>query len=279
MFPLHLYLARIGLEVGSLSGRPLLAAVMAAHSRAIAFENLDIVCGGKISMEPADVVHKLLGPGSTRGGYCFEQNQLLQLGLTALGFEVAPLLCRVRWGKRSDPFEHTAFTHMALRVRCAAEAASYLADVGFAGTNSIAPLELDAPAQLLPEGSFRALADATVRGYTTLQLESGGGWRDLYMWRSGETAEAPDLAVANWWSCTGPTARFTNSFFVARVVGEARHHILNGRFVSRSLAGGAPMGDVRITSEEHLAELLMEVFGLSVSREMTAAWAAKYNVE
>ena len=34
-----------------------------------------------------------------RGGYCWEQNTLLSMALEELGFDVVPLLCRVRWNK------------------------------------------------------------------------------------------------------------------------------------------------------------------------------------
>ena len=41
-------------------------------------------------------------------------NGLLGMALEAVGFAVAPLLCKVRWNKAPD--EETTFTHTALRV-------------------------------------------------------------------------------------------------------------------------------------------------------------------
>jgi N-hydroxyarylamine O-acetyltransferase len=70
------------------------------------------VLGQPVSMEPPALLAKLVAGG--RGGYCFEHNTLLRLALTSLGFEAAPLLCRVRWGKAAE--EITTFTHMALQV-------------------------------------------------------------------------------------------------------------------------------------------------------------------
>ena len=37
----------------------------------------------------------------------------------------------------------------------------------------------------------------------------------------------------NWYSCTYPSARFTTSFFVCRILGDERHHILNADYVVR----------------------------------------------
>jgi len=74
---------------------------------------MDVVKGLKISMDSSDVYDKLVTQG--RGGYCFEQNTLLQSALTELGFSPpTPLLCRVRWGKAPDQI--TPFTHMCLSV-------------------------------------------------------------------------------------------------------------------------------------------------------------------
>ena len=284
-FSLPAYLTRLGLPP-SVSALPAdlrqLSHIMGAHSRAIPFENLSCVLRQPVSMSLEDVHHKLVT--SRRGGYCFEQNVLLQAALRALGFESSPLLCRVRWNKA--PEEVTAFTHMALRVRCGGAAGGadaaplqwYLADVGFAGTNSIAPIAMGAPAQVLPEGRFRTVVNGTCAGYETLQWERSGVWRDLYMWRTDEEACAPDLAMSNHWSCTSPSARFTTSFFLARVVGEARHHILDGRYVVRGgLAGDAATEEVRIRDEAHLEQLLREVFGVEeVPSELLQAWTQRF---
>ena len=97
------YLNRIGLKHAA---QPLkadlstLTLVMAAHSRAIAFENIDVVRGKTISMARDDVEKKLVD--DLRGGYCWEQNTLLSMALEELGFDVVPLLCRVRWNKVAD---------------------------------------------------------------------------------------------------------------------------------------------------------------------------------
>jgi len=278
-FSLAAYLARVGLDAAAVArppSAPLLAALMAAQSRALAFENLDVVLRRPVSMAPDDVAAKLLG-SARRGGYCFEQNVLLRAALEALGFGVDALLCRVRWGKASS--EETAFTHMALRVTAPGAATAFLADVGFAGTNSVAPLPLDGAAHALPEGRFRAVDDdaGTAPGYTTLQWEVKGAWRDLYKWRRGEAASAPDLALSNFWSCSSPTARFTSQFFVARVVGDARHHILNDvHAVRRGLDGASAVEEERVVDEAHLARLLDGVFGLDAPAGALAEWARAY---
>jgi len=278
-FPLAAYLSRLGLEPSLAADPPtpaLLAQLMAAQSRAVPFENLDVVLRRPVSMHSSDVEGKLLGAAAgapRRGGYCFEQNVLLRGALEALGFGVEPLLCRVRWNKARG--EETPFTHMALRVTLPGEggAAAFLADVGFAGTNSLAPVPLDGAACVLPEGTFRTAVGATAPGYTTLQLEVRGEWRDLYMWRSGEAASAADLEASNFFAHAAPQARFTNELFAARVVGEARHCLINGVYrVREALHGEAAVREEAVRDAAHLLALLGEVFAVDAPAGLGEAW-------
>ena len=279
-FPLASYLSRLSLPAALASAPPsqaLLAELMAAQSRALPFENFDVVLRRPISMHIGDICSKLLGAAAAaprRGGYCFEQNTLLAAALAALGFGVEALLCRVRWGKA--PGEETPFTHMALRVT-AAGGQAFLADVGFAGTNSLCPVPLDGSAAALPEGAFRAAEGATAAGYTSLQWQLRGEWRDLYMWRSGEAASPPDLEAANFFSCAAPSARFVNEFFAARVVGEARHYVINSVYrVREAMHGEAAVREEAVRDGEHLRALLGGVFGVDAPAGLVEAWERGY---
>ena len=226
------YLNRIGLKHAPLKADlSTLALVMAAHSRAIAFENIDVVRGKTISMARGDVEKKLVD--DLRGGYCWEQNTLLSMALEEIGFDVVPLLCRVRWNKVAaqrapsrtppgsdpEPESHrgpgreqaddkeepnTTFTHFALKV--STDAGPHLADVGFAGTNSMAPVRLDGEdgaAQPLPEGLFRVV-DGTHARYRQLQLQVKGGWRGLYEWRDERAPLVDQERSQSSYSSSGP---------------------------------------------------------------------------
>jgi N-hydroxyarylamine O-acetyltransferase len=192
------------------------------------------------------------------GGFCFEQNTLLWSALLSLGFEVAPLLCRVRFGKAAD--QPTGWTHMALRVSLP-DGRRFLADVGFAGTNSVAPIEMDVTGlQQLPEAHFQLTAEG---GVVTLARQlAGDSLRPLYLFHD-EAASQPDLLMSNWYSCTSPDARFCTQFFTSRVVGDegVRHHILNGEYVIRGADGVAEK--TQIADKKQLLRLLDTVFGLA----------------
>lgn len=289
-FSLASYLARVNLSTNgdggtpSVASRELLGSVMAAQSRLISFENLDCVLRSPIDVSVSAIENKLVK--SRRGGYCFEQNTLLLTALRALGFHADPLLCRVRWNKEEGI--DTPFTHLALRVRTS-DGRWYLADVGFAGTNSIAPVELleggmgsssaAAEGERLPEGLFRAVRDAVGWrvGYTTLQWHLKGAWRNLYCFRSDEVASEADMAQANFWSYAHPSARFTSSFFAARVVGDERHHILNDSYcIRRDHEGESKVEEEVIGDKGRLSDLLVSIFGIDAPSAVLTEWEARF---
>ena len=225
-FDLPTYLARVGLDDVSPSLEPTvatLASVMDAHLRSIPFENVDVVLKEVISMEANDVYEKLVQ--RKRGGYCFEHNMLLDSALQAIGFKCSPLLCRVRWGKA--PEQQSPFTHYCLKVEVPG-AGLWLADVGFAGTNSVAPVELgrDGVSQALTDGVFKTTKQGAYTVLSTQDRKDGEVWRDLYKWTTDVDCDLPDLVAANWFSCTFPGARFPSQFFASILSGDEKRHIL-----------------------------------------------------
>ncbi|MEO8551026.1 MAG: arylamine N-acetyltransferase, partial [Kofleriaceae bacterium] len=109
--------------------------VVRAHVQTIPFENLDVLLGKAIDLDPDALMAKLVH--GRRGGYCFEHNTLLLEVLTALGFHARPLSARVRWQR---PRDYTpARTHLLVRVELDQ---SYLADVGVGAMSPTAALRL-----------------------------------------------------------------------------------------------------------------------------------------
>lgn len=132
-FDLSTYLARIELPAAAcpptLAG---LARLQHAQMSAIPFENLDPYLGAVPDLAPEAVWQKLVV--ARRGGYCFELNQLFGRALTELGFQVRPVLGRVRMGAP------VASTRAHLAWIATVDGADYLVDTGFGGPGAIAPL-------------------------------------------------------------------------------------------------------------------------------------------
>ena len=116
------YLARLGLAAPPSS----LAELQVAHLLAVPFENLDIVAGREISMEPDAIWDKVVT--RRRGGFCYELNGLFARLLEALGYPVTLLSARVI---SDDDVENFEYAHLTLRVE---DGESWLVDVGFGDT-------------------------------------------------------------------------------------------------------------------------------------------------
>lgn len=70
------------------------------HSLVIAFENLDPLLNGPVLLDAASLQRKMLRRG--RGDYCFEQNTLFGLALSAMGFKFTELAARLLWNRPAD---------------------------------------------------------------------------------------------------------------------------------------------------------------------------------
>jgi len=248
------YFQRVGYRERSYQPNlALLSALTAAHVHAIPFENLDVLLGAGISLEPEALFQKLVLDG--RGGYCFEQNGLFLLVLQELGFRVTPISARVRLQR---PRDYTPpRTHVFLRVEVEGE--SWLTDVGVGALSLTSPLRLAAtdeqptlhePRRLLREGD---------RIYH--QVRFGAEWHDVCEFTL-EEMPAIDREVANWYTSAHPNSHFRNRLIVARAAADGqRLSILNDQFTLRDRYGVANTRP--ISSPVELLQVLLVQFGLA----------------
>lgn len=236
---LDAYCARIGHRGERAPTLATLRALVLAHVQAIPFENLDVLLGRSIDLDPAAIERKLVH--ARRGGYCFEQNALLLAVLCALGYDAEPISARVRLQR---PREFTPpRTHMFVRVRL--DGVSWLCDVGVGGLSPTAPLRLDTtgeqptphePRRLVREGDW----DGERRGPTARifhQVKLGDAWQDVCEFTLEPMAEI-DREVANWFTSTHPRSHFKNRLMAALATPNGRLTLLN-REVTRRAGDGA----------------------------------------
>src|SRR6186997_1561759 len=122
------YLDRVSYTGPTEATLDVLGALVAAHNRAIPFENLDPLMGVPVAdLRPEALIDKLVL--RRRGGYCFEQNGVMAYVLSHLGFGVDVCGGRVVWMNTSG--ELPAQTHQTLAVTVPGEDGRYLVDVGF----------------------------------------------------------------------------------------------------------------------------------------------------
>lgn len=173
------------------------------HNSAIPFENLDVLLPREIHLDDRALEEKLIA--ARRGGYCFEQNGLLERVLREIGFNVRSLLGRV---VLANPPQMPPRTHRLLLVEVAGE--RWIADVGFGGQTLTAPIKLlaDIPQQT-PHGSYRLVHEGDE---WTLQFNHHEHWQSMYHFDLGRQY-ASDYVMGNFWSAHWPQSHF-------------RHHLL-----------------------------------------------------
>ena len=230
---------------------PVLHALTAAHVQSIPFENLDVLLGRPIDLDPAAVLQKLVH--ENRGGYCFEQNGLFLHVLSELGFDVAPISARVRVHRPRDFIPPR--THVFLRVEIDGE--SWLTDVGVGALSLTSAIRLaDGAEQRTPHEPRRLVREGS-RWFH--QVRFGDEWHDLCEFTLEEMPMI-DRELGNWYTSTHPQSHFKNRLIVARATPTGRLTLLNREFTLRGPDG---RGDTRnLDAPEELLAVLAEQFGL-----------------
>ena len=241
------YLHRIGE-----SRVPELQDLVRAHLKSIPFENLSVLAGQPILLDDQSLWAKLVQ--QKRGGYCFEQNTLLQRVLEQLGYQLTPLQARVRRGVT----EIRPHTHKLLRVRCYDQ--DYLVDVGFGGEGPSRPLPWGSTQEFQPGVKHRMILEHDL--WVLQNQHDGGEWLDLYA-TDNRATEHVDYEMANWFTSTHPQSLFVNSMLVGL------HHDLGYTIL---FDGNLKHRDHGITTETRLEEseigrTLEEVFHLAADSQ------------
>ncbi len=251
MLDLDAYFARTGYRGPRTPVLDTLNGIVHAHVQAIPFENLDVLLGVPIELEPSALERKLIH--ARRGGYCFEQNALLLHVLEQLGFAARPLSARVRYGRLRD--FTPARTHLCVRVELDE---SWLADVGVGAMSLGSALRLAEHGEQATANEPRRLLRENDRIYH--QVKFGDEWLDVAELTLEEMPPI-DRIVANWYTSTHPESHFKHRLIAARALPEGRLTLLDRELTIRDRSG---RGDARmLTSPDELLAVLDEQFGLT----------------
>ncbi|MEP6860899.1 MAG: arylamine N-acetyltransferase [Deltaproteobacteria bacterium] len=249
---LDAYFARTGYTGARTPTLDTLHGLVRAHVQTIPFENLDVLLGKPIELEPAALVQKLVH--DRRGGYCFEQNTLLLEVLTALGFHVRPLSARVRWKR---PRDYTpARTHLLVRVELDEP---WLADVGVGAMSPTSALRLAEHGEQATPHEPRRLHREGQMIYHQARL--GDDWHDVAE-LTLEEMPLIDRIVANWYTSTHPQSHFKHRLLVARATPTGRVTLLDDTLSIRGADGVAEKQ--RVESHDHLVRILDDHFGITL---------------
>ncbi len=268
------YLDRIGHAGPVPATAASLAALSAAHTVAVPFENLDIVpLGRRIDLAPDALVAKVVS--RRRGGFCYELNGLFALLLERLGYGVDRLAMRF---VREDGGLGPERDHLTLLVTVppgapsAEDGARFLVDVG-AGRHSLAtPIRLDdggdqphpadgATHRIVPPGA----ADPTgARGdhgdWQLWRRPAGEEWAPLYRFALTPHRLA-DFAAACARQQTAPDSTFIHFPICTR-------RTLTGRVTLRdqtlTVTDGAARVERTLSRSEEVRAALRDHFGVDL---------------
>jgi arylamine N-acetyltransferase len=262
----------------------LLDEIIAAHVRAICFENLDVVTARvrgevrAVSVSPDEVADKLLD--DRRGGYCHEHAVLIRTALAELGLAVHPVLARVHLG--AGRVEPGGLTHQATIVELGSQ--RHLVDPGFGGGTPERALPLTGgarttargehrivPAESVLEPDMRAEADWALQSRTAEDQD----FRTVYAF-ADVPRQRSDIEVSNWYTSTRPGTRFTGAPVLARMLPDGGKLTAEGRQLRCVRYGSTPERRERtIADAADFSRVLTEDFGLRVSEEFAAlVWSA-----
>jgi N-hydroxyarylamine O-acetyltransferase len=250
---LDAYLARIDYTGPLDASLPTLQALHAAHATHIPFENVDVLLGRGVDVDPA-ALHRKLVAGS-RGGYCFEHNLLFGAVLQELGFDVTYLSARVRLGAVGV----RPRTHMLLLVSFAGS--RWIADVGFGSDGLLAPVPFDPAAESAQSlRTYRIVPEGT---WWVMQARGAGDWRDLYAFTL-DAHERIDYEVLNHYTATHPRSIFRSLLLVHRVFLDRRVTLLNRELTIETGTGVT----TRVLTEKEALDALGETFGVTLPSDL-----------
>ncbi|MEB4592027.1 arylamine N-acetyltransferase [Candidatus Thiothrix sp. Deng01] len=249
-FNLAAYCGRIGFSGELRPDFATVQALMQHQLRSVPFENLDVLAGKPISLQPDDIVKKIIG--RQRGGYCYEINGLFALALTALGVGWQFVAARPMFYPARRPR-----THAALVVSLAE--GQWLCDLGFGSYGIRAPLRLDVLDTPVPQDDDTFMLTQE-EGDFILKALVEGEWRSQYGFNLCPV-EWIDFAPANWMNSTHPDAVFTQKPLIVRFTEEGRSILFGDHFTQ--VAGRTV--SKRTVAPSELALLLVEHFGLKAN--------------
>jgi arylamine N-acetyltransferase len=258
-FDLAAYFERIGYSGTAAPTINTLAALVAAHNRSIPFENLDPLFGKPITdLSPGSLTNKMVH--RRRGGYCYEQNGLMQYALAACGFEVDAIAGRVVW---MNPMgldgPATAKTHRALTARICGVDDVFLVDVGFAGQTPSSPIRLAAgPIQQTRHEPYRLSIHGP--GFV-LEALVRDRWQPLYIFTT-DPCPPIDLEVGSWYASTYPASTFVVGLTATLVTDDARWN-LRGRNLAKHTRGQTER--IRFDTAAQVVDTLTNRFGIDLS--------------
>lgn len=213
------YAKRIGFIGKASVDLPTLQSLMRAQLFTVPFENLDVQAGKVVSIDPEDIVNKIVY--HSRGGYCYEVNGLFAIALASLNIDYYFVGARPMFYPARRPK-----THMVVIAKIAGE--EYLCDLGFGSFGIRAPIALSNINQVIQQDDdFFRLASDDNKNYIVQALVDGE-WVDQYGFDL-YPHELLDFIPANFLNSKSPDTIFVQKLLIVQHYPAGRKILLGTR--------------------------------------------------
>lgn len=251
------YLATIGYDGARTPTLATLRGLVAAHTTAIPFENIEAVLGRPVPLDLPSLQDKLIR--RRRGGYCYENAALFAAAAERLGFQVTGLSGRVSMGASGV----RPATHALLRITTADDDRVWIVDVGF-GAGPSEPYELTDEHGDIQLGGWRFRLERTSGelgdDLWVLHQFARDGWIDRYTFTVNPQYRI-DFEVGNLFVSTSPRSPFTQRPYIQRFL-PGVHHILDGATWVTEYPDGT--SESRVLELGEVPKILSEVFDIDL---------------
>ena len=243
------YLHVLGLKRGQ-PDLAFLTELTSRHLENFSFSSVGPMLGNDLPLDIEAVYRRIVV--KRRGGYCFEQNGLMQAVLEELGFPVTLCLARVIHNQDTHP----GLTHRITLVDIGGK--QYVADVGFGATGPRFPVGMTGEEV---HEDFRVFRVEEGRpGEYHMQILKDGAHFSLYRFERHRYGQS-DCEVGHFYSHKHPAANFVNHLVVSRILA-AEIRSLRNRDYRVYTASGERIQTVGDGAQ--LLELLNDCFGIDV---------------
>jgi len=245
------YLRRIGFSATISLSSATLSGLQKAHLAAIPYENLDILNGVPLSVDPYVVYKKVIE--NQRGGFCFELNGLFSELLSSLGFKVTSYLSRFLFN-RSE--EAPIPTHRVLKVVC--DDGVFIADAGtFVDAPHIA-LRFEQDVVQTDDLQSYMYKEDPILGQVLYQLDRDTGeWKKFYSFLEYPFSHN-DFAPSSFYTEKHPDSRFAQVPMIS-IKKENDYRALYGNKLIRTKSGITQKHDIE---DAGLKNVLTEIFNI-----------------
>ncbi len=213
------YLERIGLaNVEPERTHAFLKAVQLAHVCTVPYENIDIIDGIPLSLDPEKLYEKIVL--RHRGGYCFELNCLLEHMLRAVGFCTVSYFARFWRGETGTPLRR----HRVIAVLL--DEKTYVVDVGIGSVAPRIPLLLEEGTVQEYFGEQYRFAREETFGWVLYEMR-GGEWQRYFSFTEDAQLDL-DFTAISYYCEKHPDSKFNKAYMVAMKT-ETGRKTLDGR--------------------------------------------------